>query len=305
VQKHELQLPGEALLDDRWMVTSITGSHPGPAVFINAGIHGAEYPAIQTVIELGSPLDPAYVRGSVILMPVLNMPAFWERSMFLCPIDGKNVNRVFPGNPNGSYSEQLASALMREFIIHSDVHMDLHGGDMVEALVPFSIVQRGDTAVHQRAFEIATTFGLPYLLAVDRPVQSGSGTTTCAAAVASGIPSFIAEAGGIGQLDPESVGILCDGLLRVLAQFGMIASDVPPATDPVLLSAFEWLYSPASGMFYSRVAVNDSVCEGDVVGTLYGEHVTDIVSPVDGKVLFLTTSPAMKPEGLLMGIGVE
>lgn len=308
VQRHELRLPGKALADLEWAVTSITGSQPGPAVFVNAGIHGAEYPAVQTVIELASALDSAQIRGTVVLMPVVNVPSFWERSMFVCPVDGKNLNRVFPGSPDGTFSEQLAHALMNAFILHADAHIDLHGGDMVEALVPFSIVQRGDSAVHQRALDLATAFGLPYLLTVERPIQSGSGTTTCAAAVAQGTPSFIAEAGGTGQLDPESVSILRDGVLRVLAHLGMMASGVSAAPQPVLLSAFEWLYSPAAGMFYPTVAVGDVVGSGDVVGaigSLYGEQVGEIVSPVDGRVLFLTTSPAMKEQGLLMGIGVE
>jgi uncharacterized protein len=177
---HRLQLPGPVLQGDQWTVISVTGTHAGPVVFVNAGVHGAEYPAIQTVIELGRELDPAQLRGTVVLMPVVNMPGFWERSMFVCPVDGKNPNRVFPGDPNGSYSEQLAHAIMTAFIEQADAHIDLHGGDMVEALVPFSICQRGDTDAARRSHELAAVFGLPYLLAVDRPIQAASGTTTCA-----------------------------------------------------------------------------------------------------------------------------
>src|SRR5829696_2031433 len=80
---HEVALPGEALVDQRWTVTSVTGAEPGPAVFVNAGIHGAEYPPIETVIELGRTLDPARLRGTVVLLPVVNLPSFWERSAFV------------------------------------------------------------------------------------------------------------------------------------------------------------------------------------------------------------------------------
>lgn len=307
-REHEVTLPGVALAGDRWNVVSITGTEPGPVVFVNAGIHGAEYPAVQTVIELGRLLDAGQLRGTVVLLPVVNVPGFWERSMFVCPVDGKNPNRVFPGSPDGSYSEQLAHALMTEFIQQADAHIDLHGGDMVEALVPFSICQQADLDAARRSRELAEAFGLPYLLVIDRPVQAASGTTTSAAAVAAGIPSFIAEAGGVGQLESASVTLLRDGVLRVLAHLNMIDAGPAPVATPTVLSAFEWLYSPVVGMFYTQVSVGNDVLEGQVVGTigsLTGEPLAEIQSPVNGKVLFLTTSPAMKANGLLMGIGVK
>src|SRR4051794_25118765 len=141
---HEVELPGAALTGQRWTVTSLTGVRPGPTVFVNAGIHGAEYPPIETVIELGRTLDAQQLRGTVVLLPVVNLPSFWERSPFVCPIDGKNLNREFPGHPDGSYSEQLAHALMTAFIEQADAHIDLHCGDLVEALLPFSVCQRAD-----------------------------------------------------------------------------------------------------------------------------------------------------------------
>ncbi|HUG17016.1 MAG TPA: succinylglutamate desuccinylase/aspartoacylase family protein [Thermomicrobiales bacterium] len=305
---HELSLPRPALQNDRWTVISITGQQPGPALFVNAGVHGAEYPAIQTVIELATELDPATVRGTVVLMPVVNVPGFWERSMFICPVDGKNPNRVFPGDPEGSYSEQLAHVLMTEFIQQADAHIDLHGGDMVEALVPFSICRRGDTDAARKSQRLAEVFGLPYLLAVDRAIQPSSGTTTYTAAVAAGVPSIIAEAGGIGQLDAASVSLLKDGVLRVLADLDMLDDGPPPAASPTVLSSFEWLYSPVAGFFYSMTSVARDVARGDIVGrigSLAGERLADVRSPVTGKVLFLTTSPAVKEHGLLMGIGVR
>lgn len=307
-QQHQVRLPYPALADDEWTVTSLTGSTPGPSVFINAGVHGAEYPAIQTVIELGKLLDPANLRGTVILMPVVNLPGFRQRSMFVCPVDGKNPNRMFPGEPDGSYSQQLAHALMTHFITQAGAHIDLHGGDMVEALIPFSICQAGESSAARMSFELATGFGLPYLLVVDRPIQPASGTTTCAAAAAAGIPSLIAEAGGIGLLEPEPVKLLRDGVLRVLGQLGMIDDAPAPAPQPVVLSSFEWLYTPVEGLFYPTIAVGEDVSAGSVVGTvgtLTGEQIAEIRAPVSGKVLFLTTSPAMRENGLLMGIGVE
>ncbi len=308
VQRHVVTLPGSALADGQWHVTTITGKQPGPTVFINAGVHGGEYPAIETVIQLSNQLDPNELTGTVVLLPVLNTPAFWQRSMFVCPVDNLNPNRMFPGDPEGSYTEQLVHALTTQFIDHADAYIDLHGGDMVEDLVPFSICRSGDSEVDQRARTLATVFGLPYLLLVDRPVQVAKGSMSFVAAAERGVPGFIAEAGGVGRLQPEAVELLKDGVLRVLAHLGMVSPSVASAPAPTVLHSFEWLYAANAGMFYAAVAAGDDVTKGQVIGTvgsLFGEPLEEVVSPVDGTVLFLTTSPAVKADGLLIGIGVE
>ena len=199
-QRHMVTLPGEALRDEQRAVITVTGTKPGPVLFINAGVHGGEYPAVETVIRLGTRLDAAAIAGTVVLMPVLNLPAFWQRSMFVCPVDNVNPNRVFPGDPQGTYSEQMAHALLNEFIVHADAYIDLHGGDIPEALVPFSICRKGNEPADIKAVELARVFGLPYLLTVDRPIQQAKGSSSFVAAAERGVPGVLAEAGGVGQL---------------------------------------------------------------------------------------------------------
>ncbi len=306
-QRHLVTLPGALLADEPRPVTTITGAKPGPVLFINAGVHGGEYPAVETVIRLGRQLDPAALAGTVILMPVLNLPAFWKRSMFVCPIDNVNPNRVFPGDPNGSYSEQMTHALVNEFIVHADAYIDLHGGDIPEALVPFSICRGGGEPVDAASKALAKVFGLPYLLTVNRPIQRAKGSSSFVAAAERGITGFLAEAGGVGQLQQEAVDLLLDGIARVLAHLGMTEKTVPDAPAPTVLTAFEWLYTKNAGMFYPSVAVNAEVQEGQQIGTvgsLFGEELETIVAPVTGRVLFLTINPAVLANGLLMGIGV-
>lgn len=306
-QRHEVALPGALLQGTTWPVTTVTGREPGPVVFINAGVHGGEYPAVETVIRLGKRLDAAALRGTVVLMPVLNLPAFWKRSMFVCPEDNLNPNRVFPGKPDGSYSEQLVYAMTTEFIARADAYIDLHGGDIPEDLVPFSICRGGTETVNERSKELAGVFGLPYLLTVNRPIQPGRGGSSFTAAAERGVPGFIAEAGGVGQLQQDAVQLLTDGVLRVLAHLEMMPVAAPAAPAPTVLTAFEWLYTTNAGMFYPAVAVNDTVEKGQEIGTvgsLFGETLETITSPVNGRVLFLTINPAVLEKGLLMGIGV-
>src|SRR6201997_2027973 len=113
MQRHLVKLPGAALVNDEPRpVISVTGPKPGPVLFVNAGVHGGEYPAIEAVIRLSQTLDPKKISGTVILMPVMNLPAFRTRTPFVCLIDNVNPIRVFPGDPEGSYSEQMTHALM-------------------------------------------------------------------------------------------------------------------------------------------------------------------------------------------------
>ena len=228
--------------------------------------------------------------------------------MFVCPVDNVNPNRVFPGSPTGTYTEQMTHALLNEFIVHADAYIDLHGGDIPEALVPFSICRGGESEVDRRAQELAAVFGLPYLLTVSRPIQAAKGTSSYAAAAEHGVPAFIAEAGGVGQLQEEAVDLLLSGVRRVMTHLGMLrATTRASGSPPILLTSFEWLYAQNAGMFYPAVKVGDEVVEEQEVGTvgsLFGDKLETVNSAVTGTVLFLTINPAVAAGGLLMGIGV-
>src|ERR1700746_1105677 len=178
-QRHLIKFPGAALANDAPRpVISIAGAKPGPVLFVNAGVHGGEYPAVEAVIRLGRTLDPKEISGTVILMPVLNLPAFRTRTPFVCPIDNVNPNRVVPGDPGGRYSELMTHALVNEFVVHADAYIDLHGGDIPEALVPFVICRSGKDEVSKKSEAIAMAFGLPYVLTVSKPVQRAKGSSS-------------------------------------------------------------------------------------------------------------------------------
>jgi predicted deacylase len=342
-QRHLIKLPGVALAkDEARPVISITGAKAGPLLFVNAGVHGGEYPAIEAVIRLSTSLDPKNITGTVILMPVMNLPAFRARTPFVCPIDNINPNRVFPGYPTGSYSEQMTHALINEFVVHADAYVDLHGGDVPEALVPFVICRHGDDDVSVKSKQMALAFELPYVLTVSKPVQpakehraGAGGLSSYAAAAEKGIPSILAEAGGVGQMQEEAVAVLFRGVINVMRHLGMMES-VGEATATVndearmtndettpkskiqktprsavattVLTKFEWLYTTHEGMWYPKVGPGDRVEKGQEIGTvrdLFGDTLEKIISPVNGVILFLTVNPSVLENGLLMGIGAK
>src|SRR5438067_10583417 len=276
-QRHLIKLPGAALAkDESRPVISITGAKPGPVLFVNAGVHGGEYPAIEAVIRLSNTLDPKKIAGTVILMPVMNLPAFRTRTPFVCPIDNVNPNRVFPGDPTGSYSEQMTHALINEFVVHADAYVDLHGGDIPEALVPF-VICRSEAGladskardIAARSKEMALAFELPYVLTVSKPVQPGKGhragaggLSSYTAAAEKGVPSILAEAGGVGQMQEDAVALLVKGVINGMRQLGMVDADgarqkkksaAEKPAGPTILTKFEWLYAKHEGMWYPKV----------------------------------------------------
>lgn len=179
---------------------ALTGRAVGPLTTIVAGVHGCEYVSIHAATRLAREIDPGSPIGRLLVAPIVNLPSFWERAPFACPRDGKNPNGVFLGTPTGTHSEQLAHFVFTTCIKPAQALLDLHGGDMVEELLPSSIYA-ADAApnVSARSRERATAFGLPYTIA-KREEPGALGGMTYAAAARAGLPGIIAEAGGIGQL---------------------------------------------------------------------------------------------------------
>lgn len=118
-------------------LTIINGAFDGPTLFVTAGIHGGEYPGIAAAMELGRSLDPQEIHGSLIMLHPVNIQGFWARREFIVPEDGKNLNRVFPGNPDGTLSEKTAGLISSSFFPMADFYVDLHSGDIHESLHPY------------------------------------------------------------------------------------------------------------------------------------------------------------------------
>ncbi|MEK7864160.1 MAG: succinylglutamate desuccinylase/aspartoacylase family protein, partial [Chloroflexota bacterium] len=127
----------EGLAKYTWPYIALRGARGGPSVLITAGIHAAEYTGIEAAIRLGRTLDPTEVRGTILILPLLNRPGFYERSIYVNPEDNDNLNRLFPGDPKGTWGQRFAHRLLTEIIVKVEHAIDLHAGDLIEDLTPF------------------------------------------------------------------------------------------------------------------------------------------------------------------------
>lgn len=295
---NEFPVDGKPYRLPMWL---INGSADGPTLVVTAGVHPAEYASIAAALELGRSLQPENLRGQLIVVPVMNIPAFTARSIYICPLDGKNLNRVFPGNARGTGSEQIADWVFRNVISQANYYVDLHGGDLIEALVPFTIFFRsGNERVDKISLEMAKTFGIHFLVCSETP-----GSTFCAASRA-GIPSILAESGGQGIWTLQHVADHTNGLNRLMRHLNMIPGGTPNPSPSTLLERFLWLRSEHNGFWYPAVDVNDRVKAGQNLGCVKdyeGRVLQTAVSPADGVVLFLVSSLAINQTDPLLAVG--
>lgn len=280
------------------------GPKDGPHVALIGGVHGCEYSSIAAVTRFMDELDTRELAGSITAVPVVSMESFRQRSPFVVPVDGKNLNRSFPGSHDGTYTDVLARSIFEQVIEPADVLLDLHGGDMVEALEPFAIYDA--SPVEERAHAIALAFGLPYVVRQEQDA-SGLGGMTSTAAAGAGVPAVIAEAGGRGQLEHAATTLLVEGVRNVLRHLEMLPGEPAPPRSR-LVGKFVWVRASHEGWWQPAVAAGDEVAADQLVGTLrtlYGDVLEELHAPHDGVVLFLTTSPAVAVDGPLLGLGAE
>lgn len=245
--------------------TIICGKLPGKTMLITCGVHSGEYVGIQACVELGAELQPEKTVGTIVILKVLNRPAFENRAGSLGLSDGKNLNRVFPGNPNGTEMERLAWAITKEVYPKVDYYIDLHSGDDFEALTPY-VYYAGKAAqeVTEVSRKMAEQVDVPYMV---RSMVSSGGAYNYAAS--KGIASILLERGGMGAWTSEEVNSDKRDVRNILSSLGMyqIRRDV---RNYVPMEVTDVCYQAASedGLWYPAAKPGDMVAEGALLGTI-------------------------------------
>jgi predicted deacylase len=309
-QKHSgyFTFDDDLLSKYQWPYFGIVGHEPGLTFLLTAGIHAAEYTGTLAALRVAQQVRPEHVRGSIVIIPLLNRPGFFERSVYVNPEDGQNLNRAFPGKADGTWSERFAHHLLNDVVLHVDRAMDLHAGDMVEDLEPFlGYLATGNAEVDSKSREMIDAYAGARWVTCVIPGGERAGMLYGAAAQ-HGVPTILAESGGRGLPIEQDTQRHVDGVLNIWRTLGLL-TDQPPAltTPPRMIARNEWLRSEHEGIFLCRVSPGDRVIEGQTLGEivdLLGRHLADITAPGSGVILFTVTSPAIKKDGLLLAVGV-
>ncbi|MGA3187385.1 MAG: M14 family metallopeptidase [Bryobacteraceae bacterium] len=267
------------------------GSKPGPVLALTAGIHGYEYPPILALQKL----QIKKLAGTLIVVHVANMPSFLGRTVYFSPLDGKNLNRVFPGRKDGTESEQIAHAITTEVIDKCDYLLDLHCGDGNESLRPY-VYQTitGDAAFDARIEELVANFGFEYIILDRARPKDPTASLYCSnTAITRGKPAMTVESGFLGTTDEKSTQAILDGVQNVMSYLGMIDGK-PKKKKATYLDPAEVLTSPATGILYPQVERNAMVKKGAVLAHItdfFGKKIADVKAPFAGLVLYVVATP--------------
>jgi len=284
----------EVDLGDPWPipVTVIHGIRPGPTITVLGGIHGDELTGASACTHLlsnaftdiGKSLDPNQMAGTLRIVPVVNLPGYRSKSRYFP--DGRDLNRNFPGDFNGSTTKRVAAQVWKYLLNDSDAIIDLHSAAKGRSNMPQI---RVDLA-HASSNILAKAFGIEILL--DSKPPKGS---LRKAANEQDIPSITYEGGGANLLDNTTVKVAINGVLNILRSLRMVPGTPNRPRFRMLASGSRWLRASEGGLLDMFVSSGSVMREGEVIATISDPATpgltVDIVAPEDGLLIGAATNP--------------
>jgi predicted deacylase len=246
-------------------VACIVGK-PGPTALLVAGVHGDEFEGPVALSQLIEEIAPDQLTGRLIILPAFNAPAVLA-SQRTSPLDGRNLNRAFPGDSDGGPTDMLADFLVTVLLPNADLVIDLHAGGKASVFATSALASRSDNKqLMQANLDLAAAFGAPFTW-----VLGGFNDTRSlnAAALNAGVPMIAAELGGGGGTDPIEVANAVAGVKRCLVHAGIISQNIPQAAPSIYVetrSIADNIYAPVAGLFDRRFQAGDHVEKGQLAG---------------------------------------
>lgn len=278
-------------------VLVVNGRGEGPALCLTAAIHGDELNGIEMVRRILHDLDPEKVSGTVIGIPIVNLQGFRRGSRYLP--DRRDLNRFFPGNPQGSSAARIAHSLFASIIERCDALVDLHTGSFYRTNMP---QLRADLR-YDKIRELTQGFGGIAVLHSEAAVG-----TLRRAATDAGIPAITLEAGEPMRLQSEKVSQGVTGIFTLLDALGIISRTrflSPP--EPIYYQS-TWVRADNGGILFSVVRLGQGIDVGDVLGTVTDPITNEqnlIYSPAKGRVLGMALNQVVQPGFAAFRIGIE
>ena len=276
----------------------INGKEKGTVLTIVAGIHGCEYPPIIALQEILNEINPQKLNGTLIILPIANIGAFYQRTPFLHPEDKKNLNKIFPGSPSGSISEQIANYITQNIIPNTDIFIDLHGGDANEDLVPFACFYNNpkNSENTQKAQQLSKISGLPIIVSYPYTISDKEPALYAfKQAVQYGKTAICLEAGKLGNLQTDSVAILKNAIYNILdfSEFYPYKQKTYQKEQKLFTKQI-YISSPKKGFFYSYHQAGNFIKKGENLGyitDIFGKKLTNIIAPTQGLILYKVGPP--------------
>lgn len=300
--RNELELRPAKLPSGGWMaipVVAVHGAHPGPTTWLSAAIHGDEVCGVEIIRQVLGGIRPADLAGTVLAVPVLNVPGFANGDRYMP--DRRDLNRSFPGSKRGSLASRFAHTFMTEIVEHCDVGIDLHTGSDHRRNVPQIRADLDDPTTAT----LARTFAAPFML--HSRLRDGS---LREAACRAGATVLLYEAGEAWRFDRDAIEVGVRGVCRVLSHLGMIdpAIAAQPATEPVVLRDSSWVRSPQSGLARLDVDLGQAVEAREPLGVIadaIGTTERVLRAGRAGYVVGRNESPVVHRGDALVHIGTE
>lgn len=294
-----VNLPVSTLSDHTPVTLSahvIHGRGDGPTIFVSSGVHGDEVIGVEIVRRLLRTKNLKSLRGTLIAVPIVNTFGFLNHSRYLP--DRRDLNRCFPGSPNGSLASRLAHIFMTEIVTPCSLGIDLHSA----AIHRINLPQVRVSANNRETLKLAHVFGAPVILT--SALREGSLRQE---AKKIGVDVLLYEAGEGMRFDEMSVRAGLAGIMRVLKQTGMlpIAGIAGPRASSLLCSDSKWLRAPAGGMLRMFKSEGDVVEEGDVVAAIsdpFGESEVEVVTKYGGIIVGRAVMPVVYEGDALLHI---
>jgi hypothetical protein len=303
-----LEIPAMGDAGTRVPISVIRGAQPGPILALIGGTHGAEVAPILALQRVRAMVDPTQLKGTLLIVHVANVPSFLGRTIYYSPVDGKNLNRVYPGDPNGTLSQRIAHAITTEIIDRADYLVDMHAGDGNESLRPYLYWNRlgVDTNVDEKARQMALAWGNDHIIVdTTRTKDVKNSIYTQNTAHLRGKPALTTENGYLGLPEEEMIDKNVTGAMRLMRYLGMLPGPVEMTAAPVWLGRYEVLTSPETGIWEAAVARGTTVAKGMVIGRVtdwFGNLIAEVKAPFDGEVMYVIGTPAMnkgEPVGMV------
>ena len=287
-------------------VAIVRGAAAGPVLWLHGCVHGDEYCGAFIIHEVLRTTDPARLSGAVVALPMLNITASHrgQRMSPFATFGYGDLNRCFPGTPDGAFTDQMAYAIYAELGRSADYFIDFH-----TAFTPdtrWALFANAPGEVGKKSEGMARAFGLKSTLPAPMDILGGS---SMIAAARDGIPSLIVEMGGIGPaFEAETVREGAERLRNVLRHLRMLPE--PPTDHGPLtyFSNFAWVRATRGGLFQRTVRCGEMLKEGTVLGhyyDLWGQSTGEAVSPHAGVVLAIHPGPVMASGETLVHLGLD